>query len=167
MAIPATDFISKPYQDDVLSYNYDNHNYYMNLDASLDLTGINLIELWRGNENAQFYLELISNVVYTSILMQKDEKYREKMLYLLSHSKKARQGIIALITDTIHYNHSGGGFMTAYQTGINLHEMKTLRLEPEQFLSPIAKEIMKNYGFATRYFRHDFNVVPSSNGLEW
>ena len=88
------------------------------------------------------------------------------MTYYLSHSKKARKALIALIIDTVHYNHSGGGFMTAYQTGINLHEMKVLRIEPE-FLSPIANEIMKNNGLQTRYFKYNFDVVASVSGSEW
>lgn len=167
MAIPTTDFLTKPYEDDILEYDFDTHQYFMKLDASMGLTGVNLTELWDGEENAQFYLKLISDVVYTRILAHKDEKYREKVLYYLSHSKKAREAIIALIKDTVHYNHSGGGFMTAYQTGINLHEMKTLRLEPEQFLSPVANEIMRNYGLHTRYFRHEFPVVASTVGSEW
>lgn len=167
MSIPTSDFLSKPYEDDVLAYDYDTHQYYMKLDASQNLTGINLTELWRGDENAQFYLQLIGNVVYTSILRFKDEKYRDRMMYYLSHSKKARNALIALFKDTVHYNHSGGGFMTAYQTGINLHEMKTMRLEPEQFTSPIALEIIKNNGLGTRYFKHDFTVVASTSGLEW
>lgn len=167
MAIPTNDFLAKPYDDDILLYDYQSNQYYMKIDASLGLTGIDLLELWGNEENAQFYLQLISNVIYTRIYSFKDEKYRNKMSYYLSHSIKARKAIIALIIDTVHYNHSGGGFMTAYQTGINLHEMKTLRIEAEQFLSPIANEIMKNNGLQTRYFRYDFDVVASMAGSEW
>jgi hypothetical protein len=167
MAIPTTDFLSAPYDDEVLAYDYETRQYYMKLDASLGLTGIDLIELWQTPENAEFYLKLISNVIYTRIYSFKDEKYRERMAYYLSHSAKARKALKSLIMDTVHYNHSGGGFMTAYQTGINLHEMKTLRIEPEQFLSPIANEIMKNNGLQTRYFKYDFDVVASTAGSEW
>lgn len=167
MAIPTSDFLSKPYDDDILAYDYETRQYYMKLDASLGLTGIDLIELWQNEENAQFYLKLISNVIYTRIYSFKDERYRERLAYYLSHSQKVRKALISLITDTVHYNHSGGGFMTAYQTGINLHEMKTLRIEPEQFISPIANEIMKNTGLQTRYFKYDFDVVASVAGSEW
>jgi len=167
MAILASDFLTRPYNDETLEYDYDTHQYYMTLDASFNNTGIDLVELWQGEENAQFYLKLISNVLYTVILRFKDEKYREKTLYYLSHSKKARKALIKLIVDTVHYNHSGGGFMTAYQTGINLHEMKSLRIEPEQFVSPIANEIMKNNGLETRYFRQDFIVEYDTMGVEW
>jgi hypothetical protein len=167
MAIPEKIFLSNPFEDDVLKYDFDTHQYYMTLNASQQLSGINLIELWRGEENAQFYLKLISDVVYTSILKHKDSKYATKMLYFLSHSRYAREAIIALIKDTIHYNHSGGGFMTAYQTGLNLHEMKILRLDVEQFMSPVATEIIKRYGLAQRYFEYDFDVVESTLGSEW
>ena len=167
MAIPTSDFLSAPYEDEILAYDYEARQYYMKLGSSLNLTGIDLVELWQTPENAEFYLKLISNVIYTRIYSFKDERFKERMTYYLSHSKKARKALIALIIDTVHYNHSGGGFMTAYQTGINLHEMKVLRIEPEQFLSPIANEIMKNNGLQTRYFKYNFDVVASVSGSEW
>lgn len=167
MAIPTKDFLVKPYDDDILKYNYTKRLYVMTLGKSFELSGINLDEIWKGAENAQFYLGLISDIVYTSILSKKDERFAEKMLYYLSHSKKARQTIINLIVDTIHYNHAGGGFMVAYQTGINLHEMKEIRMKPEFFMSPVAQEIIKNAGFANRYFKYDFDVVESEPGKEW
>ena len=167
MAIPTKDYLDRPLEDEEIKYDFTKHQYYMTVDASFKHSGIDLDKLWKGADNAQFYLELISDIIYTSILRYKDERYYEKMLYFLSHSKKAREAIISLIIDTVHYNHTGGGFMIAYQTGINLHEMKEIRMKPEFFLSPIAQEIIKNKGLGQRNFRLAFDVVESESGSEW
>ena len=139
-----------PYDDDKLKYIYTNHRYVLELDNQASATGIDLVTLWQGNDNALMYLEMVSDVCYTYILRFKDSKYFLRMLYYLSHSEEMRRALYEMMIDTVRYNHEDGGFMIAYQTGINLHEMKELRLKIENAVSVIGDQIIRNYGLQQR-----------------
>ena len=83
MAIPTSDFLSAPYEDEILAYDYEARQYYMKLGSSFNLTGIDLVELWQTPENAEFYLKLISNVIYTRIYSVQRRTFQGKNDLLL------------------------------------------------------------------------------------
>lgn len=167
MAIPTSDFITKPYDDSLMKYRYDLSRYELKLDHAMARTGINLSILWRSDDNAELYLEMISDVVDTYISKFKDPRYYKKMKYYLSHSKQMREAVYELMIDAIRYNQRNGGFMIAYETGINLNEMKELRMQLENAMSVIGDQIANKYELKNRYFKWDFDVVPSVAGSEW
>ena len=167
MSIATYDRLLAPFDDDKMNYLTEYHRYELLPEMADFQTGLNLSELWQGNDNVLWYLSAISEVTYTILERLKDAKYRERFQYYLSHSNKNREAIFKIMVDTIQYNFEDGGFLIAYQTGINLHEMKEIRMKPEFFLSPIAQEIIKNTGLGQRNFRIAFDVVESETGSEW
>ena len=167
MAIPTHDFLSKPYDDEKMKYNYDSHRYELLLSNAYKVTGINLSMLWQGDDNAQGYLNMIADVADTFVSKFKDSKYYNKMRYYISHSRQMREAMYELMIDTIRYNFRNGGFMVAYETGINLNEMKELRLKIENAMSVIGDQVAMKHDLKNRYFKWEFDVVPSTTGSEW
>ena len=90
MAIPTHDKLSKPYTTEEMIYDYNEQRYIPTTEGIAQHAYINLIVDWKTAENAQSYLDLLSRVIYETILSMKDSKYRTSMLYYLAHSKKAR-----------------------------------------------------------------------------
>ncbi len=167
MAIPSNDFLTKPYEDDSMYYDYKKRRYVLKLSETMKETGIMLDVLWQNSDNAEGYLRMVSDVCDTYVSQFKDSRYYEKLRYYLSHSKKMREAIYELMIDTVRYNFRNGGFMIAYETGINLNEMKELRMKIADALSVIGDEIANKNDLKNRFFRYNFDVVPSSPGNEW
>ena len=147
---------TKPFDDNLAQYIFKTHRYILEMNEQQHKTGINLSVIWRGIDNALLYLELISDVCYTYVAKFKDSKYFHRLLYYLSHSKEMRRAMIEFMLDTVRYNHEDGGFMIAYQTGINLHEMKELRLKIENAVSVVGDKIVRNFGLQQRL--NNFNI---------
>lgn len=166
MAIPTNDLLEKPYSDTHMDYDLKLHRYKLTVDRANWLTGLDLIELWDGQENLDWYLEYVSRVAYTYIYGLKNAKYKLKMEYYLSHSKYMREAIEEFLVDMITYNYEDGGFLIAYQTGINLKEMKELPMKMETALSVIGEQMSKNYTFNYLDVPYIFDI-DNQRGVEW
>ena len=154
--IKYNDDFTTPFDDERMKYIFADHRYVLELDSQMFETGINLPLIWGGNDNALMYLELVSDVCYTFVAKFKDSKYFHRLFYYLAHSKEMRRAMNELMLDTVRYNHEDGGFMIAYQTGVNLHEMKELRLKIENAVSVIGDKIARNFGLQQRL--NNFNI---------
>lgn len=150
MSIPTYDFVSRPFNDDFLSWNYDENRYVPLVDGILKDCYVNLVIDWGTKENAQSYLDLLSRVVMETALSSKDQKYRMKMLYYMAHSKQVRQILLKIYSDSVWYNRRDGGFMMAYNSGVNLNQGKMIEFGIDKTLSPIAKQLIKNTVLGTR-----------------
>ena len=165
MAIPTYDKLERPLVDDFMTYDSNEHRYIALVDGILKDAYINLITDWGSKENAQSYLDLVSRVIYETILSFKDEKYKNTMLYYMSHSKKMRIEIYKIFCDTIWYNRRDGGFMMAYNSGANLNQGKMIEFGIKQALSSIAFQIIKNSPLGTRFMTVDVNEKQTFNSL--
>lgn len=157
---------TKPYDSSEMKYTFNVHKYSLELDHTMFATGINLSTVWLSNDNALLYLEQVRDVVYTYILRYKDSKYYSRMIYYLSHSKSAREGILQIMLDAITYNYEDGGFKIAYQTGINLHEMKDIDIKIEMAVSVVAEQIMHNFGMKQRVNNMNMNTFEKYETLD-
>lgn len=166
MAIPNNDFIQVPYNDQDLIYDVVNHRYVATVDVVMRGSYVNLINDWGSEENAQSYLDLMSNVIYDVILSKKPSEQKLLMQYYLSHSKYARNEILNLFLDTVWYNRRDGGFMMAYNTGANLNQGKMIEFGIDKALSSIAKQKITNSGFGTRYLNINLNIVNKFDTLD-
>lgn len=151
MAIPIIDFLEAPYNDTKLEYDYNEQRYIPLVDGIREHAYVNLIRDWKTPENAQSYLDLLSRVLYETILANQDVRYRLKMKYYLSHSKRMRDLIFALMCDSAWYNRRDGGFMMAYNSGANLNQGKLIEFGLDKAVSTIANQIIKNTMLGTRY----------------
>jgi len=152
------DYLEKPYDDDLMVYDYDEKRYVLLADGTTKYSYLNLVKDWGTKDNAQCYLDLVSRVVYEVALSMKDQKYRLKEAYYLSHSKEARELMLRLFSDTVWYNRRDGGFMMAYNSGANLNQGKLIEFGIDKAISPIAKQLIKNSILGTRYFTIDINT---------
>lgn len=157
MAIPTHDKLSKPYTTEEMIYDYNEQRYIPTTDGIAQHAYINLIVDWKTAENAQSYLDLLSRVIYETILSMKDSKYRTSMLYYLAHSKKARNELFKIMQDGAWYNRRDGGFMMAYNSGANLNQGKLIEFGLDKALSPIAKQIVMNSYLGSRFLPYDIN----------
>lgn len=160
------DRLANPFDDEKLRYVIKDHRYVLERDIADFETGLVLSEIWQGEDNVLWYLDAISKVTYTYLTKFKDSKYYERMLYYLSHSQKARDMIFELMIDTIQYNHEDGGFLIAYQTGVNLHEMKDINIKLEMAISVIGKQVLHKYGIMQRLNNVNINEFEYFNTLE-
>ncbi len=169
MSIPTKDFLNKPYDDGKLKYNYDLHQYILNVDNAMFETGMgDLVLDMQGVENVEWYLSWISRVTYDYIRSFKDSKYYKRLDYFLSHSKEMRVAIERIMLDVLFYSEQEGGLFMAYITGINLQEAQNITtLKLKTVVGLIADQIIMNYGLKEREFRYDFDVLESISGLEW
>jgi len=158
MSIASYDFIEKPVDDTLMVYDYKENRFIALVDAIIKNSYVNLAIDWGNKTNAQSYLDLLSRVVYEVILSFKDQKYRNKMLYYLSHSLEARQVLLMIFSDTVWYNRRDGGFLMAYNSGANLNRGKLIEFGIDKTLSPIAKQMIKNTIFGTRRLTIDINT---------
>lgn len=159
------DFV-KPFDDEKMKYIFADHRYVLEIDHQQFETGINLSLVWGGIDNALLYLELVSDVCYTFVAKFKDSKYFHRLLYYMAHSKEMRRAINELMLDTVRYNHEDGGFMIAYQSGVNLHEMKELRLKIENAVSVVGDKIVKNFGLQQRLNNFNINEMTYFEDLQ-
>ena len=157
MAIPTYDKLDRPYKDDYMQWDNKEHRYVPLVDGILKDAYVNLIVDWGKKENAQSYLDLVSRVIYETILSYKDERFKVSMLYYMAHSKKMRAEIYKIFCDTVWYNRRDGGFMMAYNTGANLNQGKLIEFGIDKALSPIAHQIIRNSELGTRYMTVDIN----------
>lgn len=166
MAIPALDKLSAPLVDSYMTYDYLHHRYIPLVDGIMKDAYVNLIVDWKTKENAQSYLDLLSRVIYETIISFKDQKYRMKMLYYMAHSKQARQTIQDIFLDQVWYNRRDGGFMLAYNSGVNMNQGKLIELGIDKALSPIAKQQVLNTYLGTRILPVDINDNETFTTLE-
>jgi hypothetical protein len=157
MAIPTYDFLEIPLDDKNMVFDFNEHRYIPLVDGILKNSYVNLVTDWKTKTNAQSYLDLLSRVVTETILSFKDEKYKNTMLYYMSHSKKMRKEIEKIFYDSIWYNRRDGGFMMAYNTGANLNQGKMIEFGIDKALSSIARQMVKNSPLGTRYMTVDIN----------
>jgi hypothetical protein len=160
-SIMRLDMLDRPYNDDTMTYDYSEQRYIPLVDGILENGYVNLIRDWRTEDNAQSYLDLLSRVVYETILSMKDSKYRFQMKYYMAHSKQARQEIFNLMADSVWYNRRDGGFMMAYNSGANLNQGKLVEFGIDKALSSIAKQMVKNTYLGTRYLPYDLNKLET------
>lgn len=151
------DFLTVPYDDADMHYIKKKHQYVLELDKATYETAINLSLIWGGNDNAIWYLQKVSDVLYTYVLRYKDSRYLTRMLYYMSHSKEMRRALFEIMIDVIEYNFEDGGFMIAYQTGVNLHEMKDIDIKIEMAVSRVADEMIKKFGLQQRFMNMSLN----------
>lgn len=164
MSIKNIDFI-KPFDDDLMEYDYDESMYIPKVEGIRENTYVDLIRDWTTHDNAQSYLQLLARVVYEVILSYKDPKYRDEMLYYLAHSKRARNDLFRIFSDSVWYNRRDGGFMLAYNSGVNLNQGKFVEFGIDRTLSPIAKEMIKNTYFASKVLPYDIKDTQTFDNL--
>ena len=170
MAIPTKDFLEKPISDSQMKYDFNRHQYVLEVDYAMFETGLGDLELdMGGKDNVQVYLEMISDVVYAYILDFKDSKFYRRNLYYLSHSKSAKDAIRRLMLDVMKYNEQEGGMMMSYVTGVNLQEVENMNnISDKTMVGIVGDKIVKLTGLAHREFLHDFTIVDEDTvGLEW
>lgn len=139
-------------------YDPTKKQFILTINSANFYTALNLVELWGSEENAEWYLETISQVVYNAILtMFKDSKFFDEFRYELVHSESLMNKTIDILLDSVMYNEAGGGFLMAYETGINLQEMKSLKLEPKDLISTAGMEMIKGIGLGTRVSQINVN----------
>ena len=158
MSIPTYDFLEKPFNDEFMTWNYFENRYVPLVDGVVKDCYVNLVVDWGTKENAQSYLDLLSRVVNEVILSFKDQKYRDKMLYYMAHSKQSRQMLLKIYSDSVWYNRRDGGFMMAYNSGVNLNQGKLIEFGIDKTLSPIAKQMIRNTTLGTRVLPIEINT---------
>ena len=168
MAIPT--FVTKPYEDDKMIYDVNLHQYILTYDYASEASGwgSDMINDLDGEENVEWYLKQVSNVVYNYIRSMKDSKFQNRLEYYLSHSERVRNDLMRLMVDIVIYNMQEGGMFMAYVTGVNLQEAQNItNIDIKTAVGILGDQLIRNHGFAEREFRYDFDVVESSEGLEW
>lgn len=166
MAIPTYDKLDRPYSDDYMAWDNNEHRYIPLTAGILKDAYVNLVVDWGNPENAQSYLDLVSRVIYETILSYKDERFKISMLYYMAHSKKIRREIYKIFCDTVWYNRRDGGFMMAYNTGANLNQGKLIEFGIDKAVSSIAHQIIRNTPLGTRYLTVDINEKQIFDTLE-
>lgn len=166
MGIPSKYFLAEPYNDNKMRYDFIKHLYVLEVDK-VKAEGIDLVRLWGSKENAEAILELLSTNIYAYILSYKDSKYRDEMLYYLSHSSKVRSDIYEILIDGCWYLRQEAGMMIAYTHGINLLQSKEVKIGLENIVSIIGEQKIKNTDLANRILRYDIEVEDSEIGKRW
>jgi len=152
--------------DDKAFFNNDINKWVLKLDYANHRSGLDLVELWRSEENAEWYLEMVATVVYATIMEYKKLEEVKNFEYLLNHSKDLRNSLTEIMIDAVVYNEAGGGFLIAYETGINLQEMKELKMDIGQAMSSIAKSMVEKSGLGIRALGVDISFVKGFDDIE-
>lgn len=152
------DFLIMPFNDNYMTYNIKEHRYVLTYDGA-SKSNIELKEVMYSTEFVNSYLDLLSRTVYAIFSKNKDSKYYDKQLWHLSHSRKNREAIKTIFMDLMWYNYTSGGFMTLYQSGINLNEMKQLNLTIEEGLSVISNQMANMFGINQRVLKNDITRI--------
>jgi hypothetical protein len=151
MAIPQIDFLPIPLIDNILEYNFEEHRYVATCEGIRQTAYVNLEVDWGSEENANAYLDLLSKVVYDNIMaLVDDSKYKVQLLYYIAHSREMRNVILDIFQDSVWYNRRDGGFMLAYNSGVNLNLGKMIEFGLDKTLSPIAKQKIMNSKLGSR-----------------
>lgn len=160
--IPIQDFIANPYNDNYMTYNKVFHRYSISLEYFAKALGDDeIITKLGGNDNAEWMLNHTSEVTYAVIDSYTDSKYRDKMRYYFSHSKRLREWLLKTMIDVLIYDESDGGLYTAYATGINFNEMKAFDMILTNYVGRMAQQIMINGGLAERVMRYDLDRLSN------
>lgn len=163
-----TDFITKPYNDDFMTYDYKENRYVLTVDGA-NASNFDILHVMKSRENVNQYLDLLSRTLYSVFLKNTDSKLHDKKLWLLSHSKHFRETIQKIFMDILWYNYRSGGFMTIYQSGINMNEMKAFELSIDQAMGVIGNNMAKITGINERTLRIRIsrkNVYKTLNELK-
>lgn len=159
MAIPTKDYLEAPYTDDNMIYDKVESRYIATHDMVVKNGYINLLRALKTPEGVQSYLDLVSTAVYTYILSHYDNKYRYAVLWYMAHSKQIRNALMQIYISSVWYNHRDGGFLVVYQSGINLDQMKDIKMDITKAFSPIERQIIDNSFLGTRILETNFNVI--------
>lgn len=146
------DRLDKPYNDTYLEYNYKESRYVLTTQGANE-SNLDMLLIFGNEDNLKQYLDLLSRTIYSVFFKNTDSKYYEKKLWLLSHSKRYRKAIFQIFMDVIWYNYRSGGFMTLYQSGINMNEMKVIELTIENAMSVIGNNMANITGLNERVLR--------------
>ena len=162
MAVPTYDYLAVPYEEPEMTgllYDKTGSRYIPSYDFVSKNAYINLLGVWKTEENVQSYLDLVSRVVYTYILSKYDNKYRYQVLWFMAHSKQVRNALSDIFVSNVWYNHRDGGFMLLYSSGINMDQMKEFKLDLDRALSPVERAIIDNSFLGTRILETNFNTI--------
>jgi len=160
--IPIHDFIPNPYNDNYMTYNKVFNRYSISLKYIIQAIGDDeIITKLGGNDNAEWILNHISEVTYAVIDSYTDSKYRDKMRYYFSHSKRLREWLLKTMIDVLIYSESDGGLYTAYATGINFNEMKAFDMILTNYVGRMAQQFIVNGGLAERVMRYDLDRMTN------
>lgn len=146
------DFITKPYNDDFMTYNYKENRYVLTVDGA-NASNFDILQIMGSRDTVNQYLDLLSRTLYSVFLKNNDSKLHDRKLFMLSHSKHFRETIQKIFMDILWYNYRSGGFMTIYQSGINMNEMKAFELSIEQAMGVIGNNMAKITGINERTLR--------------
>lgn len=155
----------KPYSDNYMTYNFKEHRYVLTIDGA-NQSKLDMVLIWHGEEHLQDYLDLLSRTLYTVLLKNKSSKYKDRALWELSHSKEFRQSIFQMYMDVIWYNWNSGGFLTLYQSGVNLNEMKQLDFHIDRAFSVITNQMADNFGINRRVPKYVASRYKEFNTFE-
>lgn len=172
MAIPAYDFIIRPFSDEKMYYDFEEGRYVLKLDYAMDQTGqgdlVDELSSDGTDANAQWYMKQVSRVCYEYIRSFKDAKFQDRLTYWLSHSKLMRDALRKLMLDVIFYTQQEGGLFTAYVTGINLQEAENITtITLKTAVGMVGHQMVHNYGLAEKEFRFDFDYDKLTKGVDW
>lgn len=166
MAIPLNERLNAPLIDDIMTYNFIDSRYVITVQGVQDLAYIDLLSVFDSVDNAQAHLDLMSRVVYESIMRFKRPEEVLKSYYYISHSKIGRKALLDIFVDSNWFNETDGGFMVLYNTGINLNEMKEIPMDIKRSMSVIAEQIVKNSRLAERLVRYNLNDFYNYDTLD-
>lgn len=159
MAIPTYDYLDIPYENEDLVYNKIESRYIATSDMVFKNGYINLLRTLGSKEGVESYLDLVSSAVYTYILSHYDNKYRYVILWYMAHSKQIRNALMQIFVSSVWFNHRDGGFLLIYQSGINLDQMKDIKMDITKAFSPIERQLIDNSFLGTRILETNFNEV--------
>lgn len=152
------DFLEKPYDDDFMYYNYNEHRYVLKAGIASE-ANIDLLYIFTTHQILGQFLDLLSRSLYSVFLSKKDSKYHDKQLWLLSHSKHFRNSIKQIFMDSLWYNFRGGGFMASYQTGINISQGKQMEIGIDVVTSVISRSMMEALGINEKAPRKEITKI--------
>lgn len=159
------DLLLSPYNDNAMEYNYNENRYVLTVDGA-NLSNLDLVFVMGDAETTNQYLDLLSRTIYSIFLQNTDSKYHDKKLWLLSHSKHYREIIQKIFMDIIWYNYRSGGFMTIYQSGINMNEMKVFDLTVKNAMGVIGNNMAQVGGINERTLRYRISLKTDFETLD-
>lgn len=159
--IPTFDFIN-PTDDKYLKYSKFDNRYILNETYAPDACGEDTInDDLGGTENLIWILDHLSQIVYQVIDNKTDSKYRDKVRFYLSHSKRMRNAIRRALVDILIYSMQDGGVYTAYASAKNFAEMKAFDIKLTDYCGVMVDTIILNGGLAERVVRWNLNTVTT------
>lgn len=142
-------------------------HYILTLDAVKNELNVDL-EIVRGSkENANVFLEELSELLYAYIFKKKPAQLREKTEYFLAFDMRNRRVLYRSLIDLVRYAFFSGGNIMAYQPGVNLNETGTIDIETlrdERMVSYVTDSILKTNRLVDRFFIEKFTPIKEE---EW